>query len=85
VLQHVKTNSSKWINEGDLIRTRFGWQTGYAAFSVSESQVGKVREYTETQGEHHRKKTFKEEFVELLKRHNIEFDERYVFEEEHIA
>ena len=85
VLKDVKTNSSKWVNEGDIVQVRFEWQTGYAAFSVSESQVGKVREYIQTQEEHHRKKTFREEFVELLKRHNIEFDERYLFEEEHIA
>ena len=84
-LMLVKANSSKWVNEGDLVQPRFEWQTGYAAFSVSESRVGDVRRYIGAQEEHHRRRTFKEEFVELLRKHNIEFEERYVFEDEHLA
>jgi len=84
VLRHIKTNSGKWVNEGDIVQKRFDWQTGYGAFSVSESQVDKVESYIQSQEGHHKHKTFKEEFIELLKRHNIDFDPRYLFEEEHI-
>jgi len=60
-------------------RRRFEWQEGYGAFSVSASQVPKMIAYINNQKEHHRKKTFDEEFLELLKKHGIEYDPRYVF------
>jgi REP element-mobilizing transposase RayT len=75
----VKTNSSKWIHE-EKRRTRFGWQSGYAAFTVSESGVRTVRAYIEQQEEHHRKKTFAEEYIEFLEKNHIPYDPRYVFE-----
>ncbi|MCE9553764.1 MAG: transposase [Planctomycetes bacterium] len=84
-LRLIKTNSSKWGNERANMAGRFEWQTGYAAFSVSESQVTIVRQYIQRQQEHHRERTFREEFIGLLRKHNIEFDERYLFEETHIA
>jgi len=76
----VKTNSSKWVHEGKHADRDFAWQTGYGAFSVSESQAGVVRKYIETQAEHHRQRTFQEEFAELLRRHGFELDPNYAWE-----
>ena len=84
MLRLIKTNSSKWANERDEVRN-FEWQVGYAAFSVSESQADRIRRYIQSQAEHHRTMTFREEYLALLRKHKIEFDERYVFEEEHIG
>jgi putative transposase len=75
----VKTNSSKWMHEQKR-RTKFGWQAGYAAFTVSESGVAAVRSYIEQQEEHHRKRTFSEEYIEFLEKNHIPYDPRYVFE-----
>jgi putative transposase len=79
MLRTIKAGSSKWANErpGAL---RFGWQAGYAAFSVSESQVASVIEYVRSQEQHHRKMSFQEEYVALLKRHGIDYDERYLWD-----
>ncbi len=85
VLRDVKADSSKWINERTTAKQRFEWQTGYGAFSVSSSQVDKVQSYIRNQEEHHRKQSFKEEFLALLRKHQIEFDLKYVFDEEHIG
>jgi putative transposase len=82
VLRTIKTNSSKWINERGDVTRKFEWQSGYAAFSVSESQSPTVANYIDNQAEHHRKKSFEEEFLAILEKHNIEFDMRYVFEQE---
>jgi len=84
MLRLVKANTSKWINDAKKPRRTFEWQPGYAAFSVSESQVGAVESYIANQREHHQKRTFKEEFLLLLKKHGIEYDSRYVFEQETI-
>jgi REP element-mobilizing transposase RayT len=80
LIKTVKSKSSKWVNERSDFQGRFGWQTGYGAFTVSPSQLQKVREYIRNQQEHHRGRTFQEEYIELLKRHGIEFDERYVWD-----
>ena len=61
------------------------WQPGYGGFTISHSQVDSVRRYIQNQREHHRVRTFKDEFMELLKRHAIDFDLKYVFEEEHVG
>jgi hypothetical protein len=74
----VKSNSSKWLNESDISNVRFEWQTGYGAFSVSESQARKVRQYIRTQESHHAKVSFRDELVALLEKHGIEYDERYL-------
>jgi putative transposase len=84
-LRLVKANSSKWLNDRGSRWNKFQWQTGYAAFSVSASQVDEVCRYIQGQAEHHRQKSFREEYVAFLNKHQIDFDERYVFEEEHIA
>ncbi len=78
VLEHLKTSSSKWIKTQGP--SNFGWQRGYGGFSVSESNAGAVVAYIESQEEHHRKMTFQEEFRLLLKRHRVQFDERYVWD-----
>ena len=72
----IKSNSSKWANEEG--RT-FAWQEGYAAFSVSASNIPAVVQYIETQGEHHKRMDFEAEMVALLKKHGVEFDPKYVF------
>ena len=82
MLRLIKSNSSKMVNETMTLLIPFEWQPGYAAFSVSESQYPRVRDYILNQEEHHRKKTFQEEFIELLEKHNITYDLRYVFEQE---
>ena len=82
MLRLIKANSSKWINERSDVHGKFQWQSGYAAFSVSESQSPSVEQYIANQLEHHRTKTFEQEFIEILKRHQIEFDPKYVFEDE---
>ena len=80
ILNRIKANSSKWANRHKMPMRNFRWQEGYAAFSVSESRVPTVAEYIRNQEEHHRKQTFQEEFVALLKRHGIDHDPRYLWD-----
>jgi putative transposase len=80
LMQLVKTNSSRWINEQGFLPTKFEWQEGYGIFSHSISQKPVAIRYVRNQREHHRKKTFREEYLELLRKHNIEFKEEYVLE-----
>ena len=79
-LREIKSNSSRWIHENLPKRRRFSWQTGYAAFSVSFSQIESVARYIENQVRHHHKKTFKEELLLLLKAHQVRFDQRYLWD-----
>jgi REP element-mobilizing transposase RayT len=79
MLRLVKANSSKWVNERTVGRGRFAWQEGYAAFTVSASQLPGVCQYVQTQADHHRSKTFQEEYIEFLRRHEIEYDEAYLW------
>ena len=76
----IKANSSKWVHETLADRFGFAWQAGYGAFTVSYSNLGKVKQYIAGQVEHHRTRTFQEEFVAFLKRHHIEYDERYLWD-----
>lgn len=78
VLRSVKSKSSGWMNQSIAPQDHFQWQAGYAAFTVSESQVARVRRYIQNQESHHRRVSFKEELIELLRRHGIEYDERYL-------
>jgi putative transposase len=80
MLRLIKSNSSKWANERRDLTSGFAWQPGYGAFSVSESQLPEVRQYVQRQEEHHRQITFQEEFVAFLKKHGIEYDERYLWD-----
>ncbi len=85
VIRDLKSNSSKWISELPESRTRFEWQKGYSAFTVSYSQIDAVQRYIRGQEEHHRTKSFQEEYEGFLKRHNIEFRPEYLFEDEHVG
>jgi REP element-mobilizing transposase RayT len=85
MLQHIKGSSSKWINDEKQPQEKFEWQAGYGAFTVSQSQVPTVRHYIQQQEEHHQKRSFKDEFLAFLKRHDIDYDPRYVFEMEHVG
>ena len=78
-LRVLKSNSSLWVHETRR-RATFAWQTGYGAFSVSQSNVPAVVSYIRNQDQHHRKLTFQEEFITFLKRHGIAYDERYIWE-----
>ena len=79
IMKKVKGSSSKWINEHKRLVDKFAWQEGYGAFTVSESQIPVVIHYLQEQEKHHRNFSFKEEFIKILKRHNVDFDERYLW------
>ena len=79
-MQLIKGVSSKWVYDTFPEQWRFQWQVKYGAFGASVSQLDKIIEYVKGQVEHHRKMTFQEEFIALLKRHRIEYDERYLWE-----
>ena len=79
-VEEVKKSSSKWIKTQDVAYSSFAWQAGYGAFAVSESNTAMVRHYIADQRAHHRKKSFQEEYRAFLERHNIAFDERYVWD-----
>jgi len=76
----IKSNSSKWINEQGFLKGRFQWQESYAAFSYSKSQRNSVIRYIMNQEQHHATKTFKEEYIETLKKFDVEYDDRYLIE-----
>ena len=78
-LKRIKGGSSGWIKENFSGCRGFGWQDGYGAFTVSKSQEDEVREYIGTQRDHHRKRSFQEEYRALLDRHGIQYDERYLW------
>ena len=79
-MQMLKATSSKWINDNHFVKGKFQWQDGYAAFSHSRSQRDPVIKYIMNQERHHRRKTFREEYFELLAKFEIEFDAKYLFE-----
>jgi putative transposase len=80
LVRDIKNNSSNFINEKKWVKGKFSWQEGYGAFSYSKSHIEKVYSYILNQEEHHKEKTFKEEYLELLKKFEIEYDEKYLFE-----
>lgn len=71
ILKNIKGESSHWINQQNLLKAKFSWQTGYGAFSVSESNVPDVERYIKNQKEHHRKTTFMEEYDQFMKKHGL--------------
>ncbi|NBC28045.1 MAG: IS200/IS605 family transposase [Bacteroidetes bacterium] len=79
LMKQVKQDSSIWINQNKLARGKFTWQEGYGAYSYSKSQLPRVIKYIQNQQEHHRKRTFREEYLALLKTHGVDYDERYIF------
>lgn len=79
LVRDIKNNSSNFINSNNWIRGKFSWQEGFGAFSYSHSHIDRVFNYIKNQEEHHRKRTFREEYIELLKKFEIEFNEKYLF------
>ena len=78
IVRVVKANSSRWVRE--KYSAKFGWQTGYGVFSVSESRVQEVTKYIAGQEEHHKKQSFQEEYVAFLKKNHVEYDPRYLWD-----
>src|SRR6266498_4316821 len=79
LMQDIKGNSSKWVNEKKFIKDKFEWQEGYGAFSYSKSQASRVIAYVQNQEIHHRKITFLDEYCEFLKKFEVKYDEKYIF------
>jgi putative transposase len=79
LMQDIKGDSSKWINQKGVIKGHFSWQEGYGGFSYSKSHLDTVIDYIKNQEEHHHKKTFIEEYHEFLQKFEIDYDERFVF------
>ncbi len=80
VIEDIKKKSSKWIKAKGAEYVDFYWQNGYGSFSIGKSQVNALKTYIQNQEEHHRKKTFKEEFLEILNRYDVEYEERYLWD-----
>ena len=81
LLQDIKGSSSKWINEKQFLNTKFEWQSGYGAFSYSKSHVKKVIDYIANQEDHHKKESFREEYLKFLRVFEIDYDENYIFKD----
>lgn len=79
-MNKVKANSSRWINEQGFVKGKFQWQSGYGAFSFSKSQRDTVIKYIMSQEENHKEKTFREEYLKMLKDFDVSYDEKYLFE-----
>jgi len=82
LVRDIKANSSKWINEKQFVAGKFEWQTGFGAFTVSQSGVNKVIDYIKNQEEHHKSKTFKDEYIDFLKAYEIEYKPEYIFSDD---
>jgi putative transposase len=76
----IKSNSSKWVNEKELIKEKFQWQEGFGAFSYAQSQLDIIIQYINRQEQHHQKISFKNEYLSFLQKFNIEFNEKYCFD-----
>jgi REP element-mobilizing transposase RayT len=79
LIQDIKASSSKWINQKKFTNCRFEWQEGYGAFSYGKSQLKDIIQYIENQELHHTKRTFREEYLEILQKFEVEFDEKFTF------
>jgi putative transposase len=82
LVKDIKLSSSDFINRSKWLKGKFYWQEGFAAFSVSKSGIDKVIKYLNNQENHHRKKTFREEFIEFLEKYEVEYDDRYIFKDD---
>ena len=80
LVRDIKANSSKFINQKRWVMGRFEWQVGFGAFSYSRSHLDDLVKYIKNQEKHHMRKTFREEYLEILKRFNVNYDERYIFD-----
>ncbi|MFM2369404.1 MAG: family transposase [Bacteroidota bacterium] len=81
LMKNVKQSSSKWINENKLTNGHFEWQEGYGAFSYSKSQIGQVVNYIQNQELHHKKKTFRDEYLDFLEKFEVDYDDKFIFKE----
>jgi len=79
LLQDIKGDSSKWINQKHFLKGHFSWQEGYGAFSYSKSQISNVIHYINNQTEHHKKISFLDEYIKMLEEYEIQYDTRYLF------
>ena len=79
-LEEIKRNSSRWIKTKNAHYKNFAWQGGYSGYSVSESKVETVKRYIENQKEHHKKTSFKDEYLKFLKEYGVSFNENYLWE-----
>jgi REP element-mobilizing transposase RayT len=80
LIEELKSHSSKWMKTQDELLKNFYWQNGYGAFSINPNEVDIVKEYIENQQEHHRKKTFQEEYRDFLEKYKVEYDEQYLWD-----
>lgn len=81
LMKTVKAKSSRYVNDHHLTAERFEWQEGYGVFSYAQSQVDSVFKYIQNQEAHHKKQTFRDEYLEFLEKFNVEYDERYIFQD----
>lgn len=81
LMQDIKANSSKWINDNKFVRGKFQWQESYGAFSYNKSALPKLIEYVKNQKIHHQQKTFAQEYKEFLDLFEVEYDEKYIFKD----
>jgi REP element-mobilizing transposase RayT len=80
LVEEIKTSSNSWIKTNNISKFKFDWQKGYGAFSHSKSQIDNVVKYILRQEEHHKKRTFKEEYLDILRKNDIKYDDRYLFD-----
>lgn len=80
IARDIKNNSSKFINENNFLERKFRWQEGFGSFSYSHSHIERVFNYIKNQEEHHKRRSFKEEYLELLKKFEVDFNSKYLFE-----
>lgn len=81
LMQDVKGSSSKWINQKRFTKGKFSWQEGFGAFSYSKSHINQVIDYIKNQEEHHKKRSFLEEYRTFLEKFEVEFEQRFIFQE----
>lgn len=81
LMKVVKAKSSKYINDNQLTQSKFSWQVGYGVFSYSQSQIDFVYKYINNQKEHHKKESFNKEYLNFLNKFNVQYDEKYIFED----
>lgn len=79
LMQTVKAKSSKWVNATEILQDRFEWQEGFGCFSYSRSAIDSVYHYIENQETHHRRKIFKDEYLDLLNEFGVDYDQKYIF------
>ena len=82
LVRDIKANSSKWVNQKKLMKTKFEWQEGFGAFTLGYSQLPIIINYIKNQEKHHKKKTFKDEYIAFLKAYEVNYDEKYIFDKE---